>query len=123
MRIPTGRRVSWVPEACSGPAKPAAATDYDTLPPVEPEQRREVNRIESRKLVRTWHRGNLVGVAWALQQSRRPSGYIVCNRALTRLLLGCRRQHTEHRPLRVRQNGRAPHRRTVERLDGDLPPH
>jgi len=73
MRIPTGRRVSWVPEACSGPAKPAAATDYDTLPPVEPEQRREVNRIESRKLVRTWHRGNLVGVAWALQQSRRPS--------------------------------------------------
>jgi len=79
MRIPTGRRVSWVPEACSGPAKPAAATDYDTLAPVEPEQRREVNRIESRKLVRTWHRGNLVrltflGVAgWALRQSRRPN--------------------------------------------------
>jgi len=60
MRIPTGRRVSWVPEACSGPAKPAAATDYHNLAPVEPEQRREVNRIESRKLARTWHRGNLV---------------------------------------------------------------
>src|SRR6476661_6195083 len=43
-----------------GPAKPAAATDYHNLAPVEPEQRREVNRIESRKLARTWPRGNLV---------------------------------------------------------------